>query len=307
LLVILALVQICIGSLSAVIPNPLGVNIHFTNPLPGELEELAQTGWDYVRIDFTWQDIEKQQGIYNFTEYDSLLSQLQNFRITPIFILDYTNPLYDDNLSPYDDTGRNAFASWAAASTTHFEGNGIIWELYNEPNILPFWTPRPNVTNYALLALAVGKAVKTATPNEFLMGPATSKIDFNFLESVFEEGVLQYFDAVSIHPYRDTIPETVIPDYDRLYALIDKYKPAGKTIPIICSEWGYSTLYPAMSLKNQAMVLPRMMLTNLANYINVSIWYDWHNDCNDSTKLECNFGTVYYDYHPMQFERENTN
>jgi hypothetical protein len=37
-----------------VLPDGLGVNIHFTDPKPGELELLAQGGFRWVRMDFVW-------------------------------------------------------------------------------------------------------------------------------------------------------------------------------------------------------------------------------------------------------------
>ncbi len=43
-------------------------------------------------------------------------------------------------------------------------------------------------------------AIKNATPQEIFIGPATSQIDFPFVLQVFQTGVLQYFDAVSVHP-----------------------------------------------------------------------------------------------------------
>jgi hypothetical protein len=38
--------------------------------------------------------------------------------------------------------------------------------MYNEPNLSTFWTPEVNVSNYILLALATGEAIKSVTPNE---------------------------------------------------------------------------------------------------------------------------------------------
>ena len=40
--------------------------------------------------------------------------------------------------------GRKAFARWAAAAARHFQGRGILWEVYNEPNT-KFWKPKADV------------------------------------------------------------------------------------------------------------------------------------------------------------------
>ena len=58
-------------------PSGWGVNIHFTEPKPGELQQVGQA-FRFVRIDFSWAAIETSKGIYSFAAYDSLLVQLQN-------------------------------------------------------------------------------------------------------------------------------------------------------------------------------------------------------------------------------------
>src|SRR5205823_7504269 len=147
----------------------------------------------------------------NFAAYDRLMASLAPHHIRALFILDYTNPLYDNDQSPHTDEGRAAFAHWAAASARHFRGRGILWEMYNEPNI-GFWRPKPNVDDYTQLALAVGKALRAAVPEAVYVGPATSTIPFPFLEACFKAGLLEYWSAVSVHPYRQTDPETALED-----------------------------------------------------------------------------------------------
>src|SRR5207245_1305575 len=161
-----------------------------------------------------------------------------------------------------------------------------------------FWQPTPNVHEYIALALAVGKAIREAAPEEWYIGPATSGMDFGFMETCFQAGLLQYWDAVSFHPYRNSPPETAAPDFQRVRELIARYGPKGKTIPILSGEWGYSELYPGLSLDLQSRYLPRQFLSNLANGLIVSIWYDWRDDGTDPQETEHHFGTVTNDYNP---------
>jgi hypothetical protein len=222
------------------IPSGLGVNIHFTQPRDGEADQLAAAGFTFVRMDFGWGTTERHRGVYDFSAYDTLLKALEPHKIGAVFILDYSNRLYDDDLSPHTDAGRAAFAKWAAAGVEHFKGRGIYWEMYNEPNI-GFWRPKPNVDDYVKLALATGKAIRAAAPDEHYIGPACSTMDFKFLESCFKGGCLEYWSAVSVHPYRQTPPESVEADYAKLRELIAKYAPKDKSISIFSGEWGYSS------------------------------------------------------------------
>lgn len=279
----------------------LGVNIHFTEPRPGEVKQIAAAGFRWVRMDFKWDATERERGRYDFAAYDRLLSSLGEFGIHALFILDYGNPLYDDGAPPRTAIARLAFSNWATAAAKHFSGRGVIWEIYNEPNIAQFWPPKSNVAEYVELALTVGRAFRAAAPHEQLIGPATSGIDLPFLESCFKAGLLEYWSAVSVHPYRQTDPETVANDYCRLRKLIQEYSPrqksgeaagTAKDIPIISGEWGYSAAWRDFDEVKQSALIAREMLTNVANGIPISIWYDWRDDGTDLTEAEHNFGVV---------------
>ncbi len=280
-----------------VVPDGLGVNIHFTDPRPGEMEMLAAAGFRWVRMDFAWGGTEREKGKYDFSAYDRLMAALEKHKVRALLILDYSNRHYDDGLSPASDEGRAAFARWAAAAARHFRGRGILWEMYNEPNIKQFWKPKPDVKQYAKLAMEVGKALREATPEELYTGPATSQIDFPFLEGCFKAGLLEYWCAVTVHPYRQKAPETAAEEYARLRQMIDKYAPKGKEIPILSGEWGYSAAWRSFDDAKQGKMLPRQWLVNLASDVPLSIWYDWHDDGPDPKEAEHHFGTVLHPYH----------
>lgn len=227
-----------------VIPDCLGVNIHFTDPKPGELEMLSAAGFKWVRMDLTWAAIERKSGEYDFSAYDRLVAALEQHKLRAIFILDYGNPLYAEpgDKQPFTsrvdtDEFRQAFARWAIAAVRHFKGHGYLWEMWNEPNGDGFWKPKADVRQYIALARATGKALRAAgllgQKGEAFIGPATSTIDRNFLEGCFQADLLEFWDAVSVHPYRQSAPESVVEEYQALRKLIDKYAPAGKLIPII--------------------------------------------------------------------------
>ena len=290
------------------IPDGVGVNIHFTDPAPGEMKMLSEAGFRWVRMDLKWDLTEPVKEQYDFAPYDRLMAELKPFGIRALFILDYGNPLYEGGAPPRTEAGRQAFARWAVAAAKHFAGRGVIWETYNEPNHPQFWPPRPNAGDYVALALAVARAFRQAVPEEKLIGPATSGTDFDFLEACFKGGLLEYWSAVSVHPYLRGDPESAAMDYCRLRQMIETYAPvttargsdgvAGKKqIPIISGEWGYSSVWPGLNDEKQGQLLARSWLTNAANDISLSIWYDWRDDGLDREEPEHHFGTVANAYH----------
>jgi len=280
---------------SPIVPEGLGVNIHFTDARPGEMEMLAAAGFRWVRMDFSWSGTEKRRGEYDFSSYDRLLSSLSAHKVRALFILDYGNQLYEPDRAVATEAGRRAFARWAAAAALHFKGHGILWEIWNEPNI-SFWQPKPNVADYSALALAAAKAIHEAAPGEAIIGPATSEVDLKFLEGCFKAGLLEWWDAVSVHPYRQSGPEGAEADYRKLRELIAQYAPKGKTVPILSGEWGYSSAWQNHDDAKQGRMLARHWLVNLANRIPLSIWYDWHDDGTNPKEAEHHFGTVAFEY-----------
>lgn len=309
------------------VEDAIGVNVHFTQPYfpkTGEMKMLADAGFRWVRTDFVWADTDTGPGPrgYDFRFYDRLVEEFGRYHLRVIFILDYNNCHYYNGESaksacrqnppkpesPHTDEQRQAFAQWAKAAARHFAGRGIYWEIYNEPNADDFWNSPPRegekkdqyrdrkTDEYIALALATAKAIREVSPDEVIIGPATHKIDLGFLGACFRNGLLDYSSAVSVHPYRDGNPETVSPDYEYLRNLIAHYQRNGKKIPIISSEWGYSA-WGGMTEERQGEFLAREMLSNLANNIHVSIWYDWMDDYWVSDPLhenERHFGTISY-------------
>lgn len=281
------------GLNTSTFPQGIGVNIHFTDARPGEVKMIADAGFRWVRMDFKWDLTEKERGRYDFSPYERLMAALEPHGIRVLFILDYGNPLYTEDKAVRGEQARQAFARWAVAAAKHFSGRGIIWECFNEPNVPMFWPPKPNVDEYIALALAVGRAFRVAVPNEKLIGPATSGLDFNFLEACFKAGLLEYWSALSVHPYRQSNPEIAANEYCVLREMIERYRPReSQPIPIVSGEWGYSSAWRGISEERQAQLLSRSWLMNLANGIPLSIWYDWQDDGADPEEAEHHFGLV---------------
>jgi hypothetical protein len=277
----------------ATVPSGWGVNIHFTDPQPGEMEKMAALGIKWVRMDLFWSHVEKEKGKYDFSGYDRLMGHLKKHQIRPLFILDYGNDLYEKG-APKTDTAQAAFVKFARQAVERYKGQGVLWEMWNEPNLPMFWQPEPNVELYSKLAVSVGKMIREVAPQEWYIGPATSGFDWAFLEGTFARGVLKYFDAVSVHPYRQTQPETSLEDWQKLRTLTAKYS-GGRTLPLLSGEWGYSDIWKGQTPQLKADYVARQYLSNLAAGVNLSIYYDWKNDGTDPKEPEHHFGILGHD------------
>lgn len=315
------LISFMVGTLSlnaqipnAIIPEGVGVNIHFVQGHQKDLDLIAAAGIKFVRMDFTWEWIEGKKGEYNWSPYDELVSNLEKRGLRAIFILDYSHSQYEEQVetrngvtqkperntaSPQHPESIAAFVKWAAASAKHFHGKKIIWEIFNEPNGF-FWKPKPDAPQYTTLALATAKAIRAAQKDATIIGPATAGLPLDYIETFLRSGILEFIDGVSVHPYREGAPETAGGEYKKLRELIDRYAPKSKRgkIPILSGEWGYTSRTGGVSLETQACNAARQQLFNLLEGIPLSIWYDWKNDGEDPSEGEQNFGTVAHDLKP---------
>jgi len=273
----------------------MGINIHFTEAKPGELEMLSKAGFRWVRMDLYWSGTETSAGVYDFSGYDLLLSNLDKFHIRALFILDYANPLYDQGLAPHTEEGREAFTKWAIAAVTHFKDRGVLWEIWNEPNGSWSWKPKANVEDYSKLALAVSRGIHQSAPNELIVGPALSGTNLFFAEVLGMDGVFSDWSALTIHPYLRTGPETYGSTYVRAHSLIKKYAPRGHDMKVICGESGYCCTWKGLDDTLQAKYLARLFLFNTMSGVPLTIWYDWHDDGQNPANTEHHFGIVYYD------------
>jgi len=284
------------------VPNGFGVNIHFRGQ-PRDLDLIADAGFKFIRMDLAWEAIERQKGVYDFEKsgYDALTEGASKRGIRILYILDYSNRLYESDRSVRTEQGRRAFAAFAEAAAARYAGRGILWEIWNESNIKQFWRPEPNVEDYCQLVEASAARIKKADNTSLVVAPATSTIPFRWLEDCFKQGMLKWIDVLSVHPYRPRPPETVIKDYQKLRELMKRYAPNDKEVPIISGEWGYSNINwdnTRLSNEQQAQYLVREFIINLYQRITVSIWYDWKNDGTNPNEREHHFGTVMHDLKP---------
>jgi hypothetical protein len=270
-----------------------GVNIHFTEPAPGEMDLLRASGVDYVRTDFNWDATEKATGKYDFDAYDRLLALLKNGNIRPVFVLDYGNKLYDSG-APKSVAAQDAYAAWAGAAISHFKGEEIVWEIWNEPNIDQKWRPRADAYSYGSLAVKAARIMRSADPNCRIIAPGTSRIDEKYLRKALTTELLGLIDGVSVHPYRASGPETVMKDYERVRSIIRTKAPAGhENLPVVCSEWGYSTARSTdVNEDRQAMYLSKLLILSACVGSPLTIYYDWRESGTDPKNIDQHFGIV---------------
>jgi len=285
---------------SSEIPLGFGVSVHYTGDRI-DTDLIRDAGFKIVRKDIFWSRVEQKKGVFDFktTGYDDLTKSLEKNGIRPYYILAYSNKLYEEKQSVVTAEGRKAFVNYVDEVTSRYKNKGVIWEIWNEPNI-HYWDDKPNFHDYSILVKEASEVIKNNDPSGTIVAPALSGVNddsLTWLDGILRTGVLDYIDGLSVHPYRTQTPETVIDDYKKLRTLLKKH--SDKNIPIISGEWGYSTAQGSgtnnFNEYTQANYLVRMFLINLFSDVPISIWYDWKNDGTTPNEHEHNYGIVQND------------
>jgi hypothetical protein len=251
---------------------PVGVSVSYATPV--EVDRIADLGLSYIRTDLAWSDVEQAPGAYRFERYDTLLDALQRRGLGAVLVLAYGNDLYGGG-PPRTPEARHAYARFAATAAARYAGRGVLWQLWNEPNLFQYWPPEPAPADYVALAVEAADAIHAADPNAYVIGPSTGGPDFDlaFVEASFRLGLLDSLDAVSVHPFGAAFPEAAAPFYENVRRLMHQYSP-GRTLPLVCGEWGYDIADQQL----QALYLLRSLDVNEKAGIALTVWYSWQDD-----------------------------
>ncbi len=201
-------------------------------------------------------------------------------------ILGLGNPLYSRDLTIQPPHVRQAYENYAVAAVKHFQNQGILWELVNEPNHPFFWKPKPDVEEYIAMVKSLLPKLKMADPSGTWIAPSTAGVPLDFLKACFTRGadntsVLDQVDAISVHPYQafptNKTPETFLAEYQQVKTLVEHHAPE-RNVPILLGEWGYSTAIGEVSETQQADYAVRQALLGFMVGTPVNIWYNWEGD-----------------------------
>jgi hypothetical protein len=208
----------------------------------------------------------------------------------------------------------STYAAFAGAAAARYSALGVHhWEIWNEPNIVQFWQPRPDPARYAALLVAASAAIRAADPAATIitggLAPAADREDGqyvsprSFLGRLYDEGARDAFDAVGMHPYAFPYGVEAVADWNqfqsmpRTYQLLVDRGDGDKRI--WATEFGAPTgsADAAVSEADQAV----MVRTGFAKwsrwaFTGPMFWYSARDVGTDADDVEQNFGLVRHDF-----------
>lgn len=279
-----------------------------------DLTKIKAYGFNYIRFDMRWGEVERQRGRYNWDRFDEFIEKMRAHQLKAVVILNGGNRVYTGTVdispkksfgadvltaAPKTDEDIAAFVAFAEEAIKRYGAKDIIWEIWNEPDGFGFWPPKPDAELYAKLANATCRALRKAAPDAMIIAPGIANLPGkeDFLAPLIRSSS-DCLTALSIHPYRLTSdPETVMDDYDnKVRPFITRHTPLEqKSLPFVVSEWGFPT--NKISEEKQAAYLIRTHLTNLLAGVPMTIWYEWKDSRPGPAPedIEAHFGILDYD------------
>lgn len=184
----------------------LGAQTHFSQGWPiNALEKADRVHAVLLRDSLPWKMGEPSRGSYDFSGGGArALSAACDAGHRLILTQVPENPLYDDGLTAYSETGKLAFAAYVNALIDHWGACIAAIEIGNEINNskgLVFPEGVDPAEAYVALLKTLRTQVGAAHPDVALLGGSTNQIGTGFLEGLFAAGMLPLVDGVVVHPY----------------------------------------------------------------------------------------------------------
>jgi hypothetical protein len=300
---------------SGPIPSTLGINVKWDwypvdrlrSQLPDHITLLRDLGIGWVRMVMTWEFIETTRGSYDFSRQDAAAKALNDAGISVLFTLTCKNPLYDGGQAVFSPHGRESFLRFTRAAAQRYVVKQVAWEICNEPNKGPAgWAVDDNLlNNYLALADAATNELRMIVPDQAVFGPAISgpndhgncTVKQYFIDGVLDHPVSGRWSGLSVHPYRKTTaPEEMLPEVDALRCEIDAAREGQPPLPVVISEFGYSTYHgrQGVSEDEQASYALRFFFSALSRQLPMAIWYTWQDPGTDLSDEESLYGILRY-------------
>lgn len=215
------------GQVPFSVTSPIPVGLSYGDTLVGDsssvlsqtLDDTVAMGATTIHLDLGWDDIQpRSASIYNWTNFDRVVQAARSRHLTLLPILAYTPAWARPRgcmTAKCAPANPHAFATFAAAAARRYAPLGIhTWEIWNEPNVVGFWQPTPNVTQYVNLLRVTSSAIRAVDSHSFIISAglapsATSSgniAPIAFFSKFADLGGIRLVDAIGDHPYSYPVP-----------------------------------------------------------------------------------------------------
>jgi hypothetical protein len=189
-----------------------GIAYETAAPLRNDLDAIAAAGMTWVRADFLWYSIQSSgPNSWNWGPTDAFVKAANAHHLHVLGMLGYSPGwARSGNVTTDPPSNPDDFANFARAAAHRYAPMGLHdWEIWNEPNLAMFWSPKADPVAYAKLLRRAYPAIKSADRNAVVVtgGLAPSSDNgkdlspMSFTAAIYYNGAKGNFNALGTHPY----------------------------------------------------------------------------------------------------------
>ena len=293
-------------------------------------DALQSLGVSDVRIAIPWNTVETADGKFNWTVPDMIVAEAEKRGMGILASISHAPAWAGGGVgSAHPSTDQAAalatfasqFADFTSAvatrySTGPFAGAISSYEIWNEPNGALEWNPSDPAAYTALLKAAY-TAIKAVNTNISVIGgvvgagwgiPGLSVDPVGFVAGMYAAGAKGFFDALSFHPYSQSLPFSsgvgaTLPGglsaVQQVKAIRDLMAVNNdESLKIWISEYGYATA----NSSDAEQLKQAQFIADLVNYWQTFqgggpiFLYTAHDTMANSSVAEYNFGLFTYNW-----------
>jgi polysaccharide biosynthesis protein PslG len=180
-----------------------------------QLAAMKAIGIKSVRLDANWSWVQPANPRdFDWSQLDQAVNSVRDAGMSADLIIDgcpswaaLAGTIGDPSPQPASSA---QYATWAAEVAARYRPDGVnTFEIWNEPNAVGFWQPKPDPSAYTADLTAAYSSIKAVDPSAFVIsgglapGPTRgndiSPIDF--LQAMYADGAKGNFDALGFHAY----------------------------------------------------------------------------------------------------------
>jgi polysaccharide biosynthesis protein PslG len=292
-----------------------------------EMQRMAANGVSAVRVLVNWARVEPNQGVRDWSYYDSYVGALAaaDLQAQPLLLGEPTWTPRFPRPPIYSSLARSSWQSFLTELAGRYGRDGLFWrqhpnlpylpmvdwEVWNEPNLKGYWGGRPNPHQYVRLLRLSGAAVRRSDPQARIgiggiFPPPRARYGVSlktFMQGLYRvHGARSAFEALSIHPYAAR-PKGVLAACRQARRIMNSHHD--RATPMWITELGWSTggvrwrqsPYRA-SEAGQAKFLSRSYRRLIASRRQLGlervVWHTWQ-DAHPGTPWTLNMGLTHFD------------
>jgi len=290
-----------------------GVSSSSQSEFDATFDAMAATQARWLRVDFDWSVIQADgPNGYDWSHTDRMVQAARARDMSVVALMAYTprwaRPSGTPDKNPPSDP--DDFARFVSTAAQRYGPQGVTtWEIWNEPNVSAFWSPRPSPIEYVTLLTRASAAIKAVEPHATIIsgglspaadaGNGSQLSPQTFLTRVYDAGGGRAFDAVGLHPYSFPNLPSFAADYNTfnatpiIHQVMVDHGDAAKKI------WGTEIGAPtaggggAVSEAMQAEIVTQSFQEWTAwNFTGPLIWFAYEDSGSDSFDRDQHFGLV---------------